>query len=198
MSRIWEIREKTRSFKIFPLILVYEKAHWYQCVALAELVWMHCVYFFILNFVEEISAKYCENPTSGFALRPNILLNTQHKVPIRKNVISETIPIIGTRLFELVFGHNSEALLYPITQHKVPIGKNVISETNYQLAPGCLSWFGIQYCRLYIVHYLRFWGGGIIEAKMDHRAHRKGDSNAQVTSRNFIPDCLSWFGTRNI
>ena len=99
---------------------------------------MHCVYFFILNFVEEISAKYCENPTSGFALRPNILLNTQHKVPIRKNVISETIPIIGTRLFELVFGHYSEALLYPITQHKVPIGKMLSAKQNYQSAPGCL------------------------------------------------------------
>ena len=38
MSKIEEIREKTRSFKMFPQILVYEKAHWYQCVALGELV----------------------------------------------------------------------------------------------------------------------------------------------------------------
>ena len=29
MSKIREIREKTRSFKMFPPILVYVKAHWY-------------------------------------------------------------------------------------------------------------------------------------------------------------------------
>ena len=81
--------------------------------------------FFHTQFAVEISAKYYENPTSGFALRSNILL-----LSIKyhgKNVISETIPI-GNRQFELIFGHYSEAL-YPITQHKVPIGKNVISET---------------------------------------------------------------------
>ena len=39
-------------FKMFPQILVYVNAHWYQFVALGKLVWMHCVDFFIRNLLK--------------------------------------------------------------------------------------------------------------------------------------------------
>ena len=60
---------------MFPPILIYEKAKWYQCVALGRQARLNALRgIFHTRFAVEISAKYCENPTSGFALKPNILL----------------------------------------------------------------------------------------------------------------------------
>ena len=44
---IREIREKLMSIKMSPPIFVYGNGHWYQSVALSELVWMEYVDFFI-------------------------------------------------------------------------------------------------------------------------------------------------------
>ena len=41
-----------RVLKCRPPICVYENGHWYQCVALCELVWMHCVDFLILDLLK--------------------------------------------------------------------------------------------------------------------------------------------------
>ena len=95
MSKIWEIQEKTRSFQMFPPILVYAKAHWYQCLALGEFVWMHCVEFFILNLLKRYyqntaktqlfapQACLCYNVWTHFTLQPCLnSLPSQYKCMI--------------------------------------------------------------------------------------------------------------------
>ena len=42
-------------------ICVYENGHWYQCVALCEYVWMHCVDFLILDLLKRYRQNTAEN-----------------------------------------------------------------------------------------------------------------------------------------
>ena len=42
-------------------ILVYESSHWYQCAALCELVWMHCVIFFRGDLLKRYRQTTAEN-----------------------------------------------------------------------------------------------------------------------------------------
>ena len=76
--------------------LVYENAHWYQCVALYELYRMHCVVFFILDLLKRYRQNTAKIGLCLEALYPNI---QDIKYQLVK-ALSAKLPI-DTRLFEL-------------------------------------------------------------------------------------------------
>ena len=45
---------------IAPQIFVNVYGHWFHCVALCELVWLHCMDFFILDFLERYRQNTAE------------------------------------------------------------------------------------------------------------------------------------------
>ena len=57
-----------RVLKCRPPIFVYENGHWYQCVALCELVWMHCVDFLILDLLKRYQRNTAKNGYCSEAL----------------------------------------------------------------------------------------------------------------------------------
>ena len=65
ISRIISKKWKNDEFhNIAPQIFVNVYGHWFHCVALCELMWMHCVVFFILDLLERYRQNTAEHTTT--------------------------------------------------------------------------------------------------------------------------------------
>ena len=65
ISRIISKKWKNDEFhNIAPQIFVNVYGHWFHCVALCELIWMHCVVLFILDLLERYRQNVAEHTTT--------------------------------------------------------------------------------------------------------------------------------------
>ena len=82
-AKFEEFAKKRRVLKCPPPIFVYENNNWYQCIALCELVLMHCLDFLTLDLLKRYRRNTAENRALLLSLMYILLLSINYQLLVK-------------------------------------------------------------------------------------------------------------------